>query len=408
MAAIIETSDEDPVVFAAKWIGEQLNDTSLAAEVEERLESGRISDALYSLLGRAKGLLAQTSVSDKDIETALTLAVSLTRKLESDRLPSAVEACSTALTGDFSAVPDRPQLRLKLLFVLFNLLPDQKEARLPVLFRIFRFGLLISQADALIPATQQVERWVRDWRLGPADARRLFLAAADASRDSRGKDPFAFLVKCLSTFEGQSDAAEAKEVAARTVLEFLKSPKLFQADLLEMSAIRALESDAKHASLHRLLSIFLLGDLDQFMSFTKDNSSVLEQSGLNQEECISKMRLMSLTALASEAANDEIPYQAIKDALKLNDEEIELWVVKAIMNKVIEARMDQLRQVVVVSRYTQRIFGEEEWRRLRDRLSSWGENIGNVLKTVQSSRANGGLPQGLSSGFSDVMMPRVY
>jgi translation initiation factor 3 subunit M len=91
------------------------------------------------------------------------------------------------------------------------------------------------------------------------------------------------------------------------------------------------------------------------------------------EECIAKMRLMSLVDLSSDGSG-QIPYELIRDTLQvnlnllcifcflhftyhnsniatpfqINDDEVELWVFKAITAKLIDCKMDQMNQVVVV------------------------------------------------------------
>lgn len=64
-------------------------------------------------------------------------------------------------------------------------------------------------------------------------------------------------------------------------------------------------------------------------------------------------------------------------------------MVKAIGLKLLEAKMDQLREVVVFSRCTQRVFAEAQWLELRAKLSAWKENLGGVCSMVQTTRANG-------------------
>jgi len=100
-----------------------------------------------------------------------------------------------------------------------------------------------------------------------------------------------------------------------------------------------------------------------------------EMLGLVHEDCITKMRLISLVDLGSDESG-RIPYSLIRDTLRvrlvnlsgskgfpftywlviclctcfwqINDEEVELWVVKAITAKLMDCKMDQMNQVVIV------------------------------------------------------------
>lgn len=70
----------------------------------------------------------------------------------------------------------------------------------------------------------------------------------------------AFCHTCLAP-QGASAAemAAAKPTAVAAALEFVRSAELFQFDLLDNPALRALASDAQHAPLFQLLTIFLSG-----------------------------------------------------------------------------------------------------------------------------------------------------
>lgn len=100
-------------------------------------------------------------------------------------------------------------------------------------------------------------------------------------------------------------------------------------------------------------------------------------AGLVEEDCVAKMRLLSLVDLASNESG-KIPYASIKNTLQVmfflveqdiktlitfflllirlikfvglqvNDEEVELWVVKAITAKLVDCKMDQMNQLVIV------------------------------------------------------------
>ncbi|KAM5581166.1 hypothetical protein ABKV19_010405 [Rosa sericea] len=97
------------------------------------------------------------------------------------------------------------------------------------------------------------------------------------------------------------------------------------------------------------------------------------------------MRLISLVDLGSDESG-RIPYSLIRDTLQINDDEVEPWVVKAITAKLLDCKMDQMNEVVIVTRSTQRVFGKEQWHTLKTKLASWRGNIAHVISTVQANR----------------------
>ena len=93
--------------------------------------------------------------------------------------------------------------------------------------------------------------------------------------------------------------------------------------------------------------------------------------GLVHEECIAKMNLLSMVDLGSHGSG-QIPYELIRDTLWVNlllfsfyyicffstviemlqihfsDDEVEQWVVKEITANLIDCKMNQMNQVVIV------------------------------------------------------------
>ena len=53
----------------------------------------------------------------------------------------------------------------------------------------------------------------------------------------------------------------------------------------------------------------------------------MTKHGINHEECVANMRLLSLCSLATE--HEEIPYSAISKTLQVDDDDVEEWVLRA-------------------------------------------------------------------------------
>jgi translation initiation factor 3 subunit M len=85
-----------------------------------------------------------------------------------------------------------------------------------------------------------------------------------------------------------------------------------------MPAVTQLENDGKHALIYQLLKIFLTQRLNAFMEFHSGNPAVLQNYGLVHDECVSKMRLITLLDLASHAPSAQIPYSRIRDSLQVS------------------------------------------------------------------------------------------
>jgi len=376
-------------------------------EAQSFLIDGRFPDLANLLLTSADLVLA--NASEKDMECIFTVISNLVSKAQS---PDDALAMADQIANKLTAQPiEKPAIRLKILFHLYNVI-DHPYGRFLIFKRVIKLAVAGKVTDLIVPSFKRMDAFLQEWNITETDKRDIFLSATNILKDHKGyaKDSYTFLVKYLATFaeEDASTLNEAKEEAVRAVIEFVKSPDMFQkhrsgdqsiylCDLLEMPAIQQLERDAKYAPVYRLLEIFLTGRLNAYLEFQPANEAFLKSYGLGHEECITKMRLMSLVGLATTGSN-EVSYALIRDTLKVGDDEVEYWIVRAIAAKLLEAKMDQLRQVVIIGRCTERVFGPAQWQELRRKLAVWKENINNVSRIIATAKAQqGGIPQGLQA-----------
>ncbi|KAJ4892692.1 Proteasome component (PCI) domain protein [Raphanus sativus] len=243
--------------------------------------------------------------------------------------------------------------------------------------------------EYVVPSFKKIDNFLKEWNVDTKDQRQLFLAIANVLRENKSlvNESLKFLTKYLATFSSEDAKVldEAKEEAVRAVIEFVKASSIFQCDLLELPTVAQLEKDTKYAPVYQLLKIFLTQRLNAYTEFRAANSECLQSYGLVDDDCVTKMRLLSLVDLASDESG-KIPYASIKDTLQVKEEEVELWIVKAITAKLIDCKMDQMNQVVIVSRCSEREFGSKQWQSLRTKLATWRENIGNVISTIESNK----------------------
>eukprot|EP00271_Cylindrocystis_brebissonii_P014810 TRINITY_DN36384_c0_g1_i1.p1 TRINITY_DN36384_c0_g1~~TRINITY_DN36384_c0_g1_i1.p1 ORF type:complete len:411 (+),score=86.82 TRINITY_DN36384_c0_g1_i1:191-1423(+) len=404
MASLVWTSDEEPRLVVAKYIAELAwadGGKDVAGEVAsfcdeaERLlsDSDRVMDFIKLLLTSSD--LVLTKASEKDAECVFAVISSF--------VPKATPGLDRALVGEISAKllakpQERPALRMKLLISLYNLVRNPA-IQFQLYMDMLNFATAAKVTELIVPSFKRLDALIREWGRGPKEQRALFLAVSNILKETKGssRESFSYLLKYLGTFsveEGPALAA-AKDDAARAVVEFVRAPDLFQSDLLDLPSVRQLSKDRKHGPLYTLLEIFLTQYLDDYIKFQSKNAEFLEAAGLVHEDCVTKMRLLSLAALATEGRRGglgEVRYSQISETLQIPLSEVDTWVVRAISAKVIEAKMDQMRQVVIVSRSTQRVFGPAQWKELQGRITRWKENLSNVSKIIQNVQAsNGGL-----------------
>ncbi len=158
-----------------------------------------------------------------------------------------------------------------------------------------------------------------------------------------------------------------------------------QRRILSLPAVSALSK--LQPALYDLLKIFMEGKLQDYRDFNSmpDKISVFSTFHLDENECMKNISLLSLVSLAGE--HEEIPYGAIASTLSIPEEEVEHWVIRAVSSGLMEAKMDQLRKVVLVERCAARQFGMKEWTALKIRLDTWKSNVRGVLDALKKSSA---------------------
>ncbi|KAK7356228.1 hypothetical protein VNO80_15496 [Phaseolus coccineus] len=402
MATVVPTSEEDAALSVVRFTSElawadagpevaEPQVSRLCMEAEEFIVTGKWLELASLMITSAE--LIFSKVSEKDIESIFTIICNLVTKTVNP--DEAMEIVKVVTAKILQQPNEKPAVRLKILINLYNLL-DTPYCQFYVYMKTLNLAVDGKVTEFIIPSFKKIDYFLKDWKIGIPEQRELFLAISNILKENRSmsKDALKFLTSYLATFSGEDAQvlSEAKEEAAHAIVEFVRAPDIFQCDILDLPAVAQLEKDAKYGLLYELLKIFVTQRLDAYLDHHAANSTLLKTYGLVHEECIAKMRLMSLVDLSSDASGT-IPYELIRDTLQINDDEVELWVVRAITAKLIDCKLDQMNQVVVVSHPTARVFGQHQWQALRTKLVTWRGNVANVISTIQANKITEDGPQ---------------
>ncbi|KAG6530628.1 hypothetical protein ZIOFF_012869 [Zingiber officinale] len=344
MSTFVPTSEEDPVLAVVRFTSElswadagpEVADTQvsgLCMEAEEFMLSGRWLD-LASLILTTVDLIT-SRVSEKDLECIFTVICNLVTRANTP--DEALEMAQLISAKVVQQPTDRPALRLKILFNLYNLL-ENPYSKFFVYTKALDLAASGKVTENIIPSFKKIDSFLQEWNIGRLDMRQLFRSISNILKDNKSmaKDSFAFLTRYLATFSGSGEDAssmnEAKEEAVQAVVDFVRSPDIVQCDLLDLPAVAQLEKDAKYSLVYQLLKIFVAQRLDTYIDFHATNATLLKNYGLVHEDCITKM-----------------------------------------------------------SRHTARVFGLSEWQNIHSKLSFWKRNIANVISTLQANKISEGV-----------------
>jgi translation initiation factor 3 subunit M len=198
-----------------------------------------------------------------------------------------------------------------------------------------------------------------------------------------------YMLLFLDTYKDESHLdGDAATYARDAAVYAIRDPiHLFatQRHILSLVAISTLQKS--QPALYDLLKIIMEGKLQDYRDFTAmpDKLAVFSTFDINEGRCMENMCLLSLVSLASE--HEEIPYGVIATTLNVSEDEVERWVIRVVSSGLIDAKMDQLRRVVLVERCAVRQFGIKEWTAMKVRLDKWKSNVKGVLDALQKSGA---------------------
>jgi len=188
---------------------------------------------------------------------------------------------------------------------------------------------------------------------------------------------------------GVLNNAETQKATAQLCRDAVVAPNTLQVDdILCLDAVKALsKSSGDGQKLVQLLEIFRSGTIDDFQKFEKANASVFKTYDIDTKVTLDKVRLLSLATLAE--GKQELSLAEVAKGLQVKEDDVEMWIVKGIGCGVIDGRLDQVRNVVIVKSTLLRQFGKEQWGQMADRLDQWMGNIDSLIDMVGKTKMSG-------------------
>ncbi|PRQ53329.1 hypothetical protein RchiOBHm_Chr2g0165331 [Rosa chinensis] len=175
-----------------------------------------------------KGLLLEPSLCD--LECIFTVICNVVTN--SDSLD---EVCQMAelISGKVTQQPnDKPASRLKIRFSVY--------------LSALNLAINGKVTEHVLPSFKQIDSFLKGWNIGVLDQRQLFLTISNVlkERKSLAKESFKFLTKYMATLSGEDAPVlgQAKDEAVCTIVEFVKTPDMFQLIVMSCGISKMLHS----------------------------------------------------------------------------------------------------------------------------------------------------------------------
>ncbi|KAH7042451.1 hypothetical protein BKA57DRAFT_125637 [Linnemannia elongata] len=352
---------------------------ALVKQVVPVIEAKNITEATNILVKESKTLL---EAPEKEFESAYNLLVAIAL-IESEKT-----VLEQILAGLISEPTQKTALKFKVLSNIFNTLPANSPLRLSVFTAIVDLAVASDDMDLVLPQLQYVPSWISEWGVDAQAERALLLTLSDRLKESGNQyQSLEFLLKHLTSFNGTSESAVQKATATRAIVESIALPEVLNFEnLLKIEAIQNLKAE----KVYELLSVFMSGNVQDYRGLIAKNGGLLKELGLEEEETLRKIRLLSLASLGSENLTRELSYQEIAKALEVEESDVELWVIDVIRAGLVEAKLNQVSKLVIISRSIYRTFGNAQWQQLSQRLNGWKQSLADILQVIANAKLTTG------------------
>eukprot|EP01136_Pigoraptor_vietnamica_P035923 Opistho-1_new@101778 len=379
MNAFVDIPEEEQALELATYMGTLSESLSgLEAQAKQLLAEGGLTKLLVRLIESGEVLFAAPG----EVEGPINTLTCLVRKARAEDAVALYKSLARVIASNAS---DRPLMRLKLLTNLFNNVSVRSPARYDIYYALIDLAGSCGRVDAILSEFAELSRWLDEWHASVEQRRALYKlihrVLVDNSRRAEAQE---FMVKYLSTFEkGDAEGLKgARSDASACVVAAIAEPSMFQLEsLLNLPAVQQLEGEL----VHKLLKIFVFDGIEAYDKLYAENADAIAKLGLSHSDCTDKMRLLTLASISSDVT--ELKYSTVAETMRINRDEVEEWIIRAIGTGLLEARLDQLNERVLISRSTHRTFNRAQWEYLKQRLGAWQTAMVDVFQVIRNARA---------------------
>lgn len=372
---------QGPAVFIDLTLEDQAQEIrkyfkGLGAEISEEKSAKGIEDDLHKIIGVCDVCLKKDA-DEKEIDSILNSIVSIMVSISLERGENLILAfCEKLSKAEQSN--ELAKVCLQSLWRLFNNLEAISPLRYHVYYHLVQLAKQCNQVKEIFSGLDELKSQFALCPPSKEQMQKLYRLLHDVLKDTQCELASKVMIELLGTYTDEN-ASHARDDAMKCIVTALADPNTFLLDpLLSLKPVRFLEGEL----IHDLLSIFVSEKLQSYMLFYKNHKEFVTSQGLNHEQNMKKMRLLSFMQLAE--SNPEMTFAQLKDEIQIEETEVESFIIEVLKTKLVRARIDQGARKVHISSTMHRTFGRAQWQQLHDLLLSWKENLNTVQENVSN------------------------
>ena len=136
----------------------------------------------------------------------------------------------------------------------------------------------------------------------------------------------------------------------------IKGPQVIHfEEIMTLSAVQDLKKSSKE--LLEFMDLFLKADVATFKKSLSKMKKLMEAHRIEQEQAILKKQYIDLCSIQG----SEMSFKELAKLLDIKEDDIEEWVIEAISNDIIDAKIDQVKELVMIKTSKMRHMQNKEW-----------------------------------------------
>jgi phage antirepressor YoqD-like protein len=136
----------------------------------------------------------------------------------------------------------------------------------------------------------------------------------------------------------------------------IKGPQVINfEEVMIIEAVQDLKKSSK--DLFDLIDLFLKADVAAFKKNVSKMNKLMETQKINLEQAILKKQYIDVCSIQSEV----ISFQDLAKLLDIKQDDLEEWVIEAMSNDILDAKIDQVSEKVIIKTSKLRNMQKEEW-----------------------------------------------
>lgn len=268
--------------------------------------------------------------------------------------------------------------QIKLYTLLYNVFKQNEVSR----YHIFdKFLTFCEQNDSIVILKNNlmiIDQIASQWEISKNQRITLYKRVIQILAEDEKLAAYELMLKTIRLFgDDETLIVDNKDLITQAIRLALEHPKIAQFEYLyDVAAVQTLKKKNADEKIISLLEIFVSEELDSFKKWEGDNKSFLESSGIEASVLKNKIFYLSLFKLAGD--DNMISFDKLAETVGIPKSEVEDWVIDAIVNGIIDARIDQEEEKVIINTFPQKSS------KLGDRLEKTLSNFDSVLSKIDA------------------------